>query len=101
MGSRLKLQELLEKLLESKNVYYQPPESKKMEYPAIKYSVDDIDKKSADDTAYLLNKRYELIVISKKPDHPVIDKLLQLPMCSFNRHYEADNLNHDVLTLYY
>lgn len=101
MDSRLKLQELLEKLLESKNVYYQPPESKKMEYPAIKYSVDKIDKKSANDTAYLLNKRYELIVISKKPDHPVIDKLLQLPMCSFNRHYEADNLNHDVLTLYY
>ena len=43
MDSRLKLQELLEKLLESKNVYYQPPESKKMEYPAIKYSVDKID----------------------------------------------------------
>ena len=61
MDSRLKLQELLEKLLESKNVYYQPPESKKMEYPAIKYSVDKIDKKSANDTAYLLNKRYEII----------------------------------------
>ena len=101
MDSRLKLQELLEKLLESKNVYYKSPESKKMEYPAIKYSLDKIDKKSADDTAYLLNKRYEIIVISKKPDHPVINKLLQLPMCSYERQYVSDNLYHDVLTLYY
>ena len=101
MASRLQLQSKLEELLGSKNVYYQSPSSKEMEYPAIKYSVDKIDKDSADNTAYLLNKRYELIVISKKPDHPVINKLLQLPKCSYDRHYESDNLNHDVLTLYY
>ena len=95
------MQSKLEELLESKNVYYQPPESVKMEYPAIKYSVDDIDKKSANDAAYIITKRYELIVISKRPDDPVIDKLLQLPMCSFERHYISNNLNHDVFTLYY
>lgn len=95
------MQSKLEELLGSKNVYYQPPESVKMEYPAIKYSVDDIDKKSANDAAYIVTKRYELIVISKRPDNPVIDKLLQLPMCSFERHYVSNNLNHDVLTLYY
>ena len=99
MASRLKLQSILEEFLESKNV--QPPESKKMEYPAIKYSLSNIDKRSADDTAYMLTKKYELIVISKKPDHPVINKLLQLPTCRYERHYAADNLNHDVLTLYY
>ena len=101
MASRLKLQSKLEELLGSKNVYYQPPESIKMEYPAIKYSVDGIDKKTANDTAYLLNKRYQIIVISKKPDHPVIDKLLRLPMCRLDTHYISDNLNHDVFTLYY
>lgn len=101
MASRLNLQSKLEELLGSSNVYYKSPESKKMEYPAIKYSLDKIDKKSADDTAYLLNKRYEIIVISKKPDHPVINKLLQLPMCSYERQYVSDNLYHDVLTLYY
>lgn len=101
MASRIKLQGLLEELLGSSNVYYKSPESKKMEYPAIKYSLDKIDKKSADDTAYLLNKRYKIIVISKKPDHPVINKLLQLPMCSYERQYVSDNLYHDVLTLYY
>ena len=95
------MQSKLEELLGSKNVYYQPPESVKMEYPAIKYSVDDIDKKSANDAAYIITKRYELTVISKRPDDPVIDKLLQLPMCSFERHYVSNNLNHYVFTLYY
>ena len=101
MARRIKLQGLLEELLGSSNVYYKSPESKKMEYPAIKYSLDNINKKSANDTVYLLNKRYEIIVISKKPDHPVINKLLQLPMCSYERQYVSDNLYHDVLTLYY
>ena len=44
---------------------------------------------------------YEIIVISRKPDEPVIGKLEELPMCEWDNHYTADNLNHDVLTLYY
>lgn len=100
MASRLKLQEKLEELLGSKNVYYQPPTSG-MQYPAIRYSLSDIDVKRADDTAYLKSRSYEIIVISKTPDHSVIEKILELPHSRFDRHYVADGLNHDVLTLYF
>lgn len=101
MASRLELQAKLEELLGSKNVYYQPPESLKMEYPAIRYSKNRIDKKSADDKTYLISISYEIIVIDRRPDNTVIDKLLQLPMCSYDRNYKSDNLYHDVFTLYY
>lgn len=101
MASRLQLQTLLEELLESENVYYQPPSSKKMEYDAIRYSKSNIQSTYANDSKYSNMNRYEIIVISRKPDHPVIDKLLALPYCSFDRHYTAENLNHDVFTLYY
>lgn len=101
MASRIDLQEKLEELLGSSNVYYQPPASVKMEYPAIRYSRKNIDKKSADNAAYKLTNCYEIIVIDRKPDNKVIEKLLALPMCSYDRSYKADNLNHDVLTLYY
>lgn len=101
MRSRLELQSLLESLLGSRNVYFQPPESIKMNYPAITYSVNDIDKKAADNTAYLLTKQYQLIVIDKKPDNPVIEKLLSLQYCTYDRQFKMDNLYHDVLTLYY
>lgn len=101
MADRLDLQSKLEELLESKNVYYQAPESKKMEYPAIRYSKSSIMTTSASNAKYRMMDRYELIVISKLPDHPVIKKLLELPYCSYGNHYVAENLNHDTLTLYF
>ena len=101
MASRLELQSKLEELLGSRNVYYQPPENLKTNYPAIVYSKTRPDIKRANDQIYLQKNRYEIIVIDSHPDNPVIDELLQLPMCSYDRHYTSDNLNHDVLTLYY
>ena len=101
MNRRLELQKLFEELIGSKNVYYQPPESIKMSYPAIRYSKSKIDTKYANDSIYSKMTRYEVTVIAKSPDHPVIEKLLDLPYCSYDRTYTSDNLNHDVFTLYY
>lgn len=101
MANRLELQSLLEELLGSKNVYYQPPESIKMQYPAIRYSKKTISSIYANNAKYSMQDCYELIVISRLPDNPVIKKLLELPYCSYDRPYVADNLNHDVLTIYY
>lgn len=101
MASRLELHEKLKELLGTKSVYYQPPASLKMAYPAIVYSVNNIEQTKANDEVYSRSREYSITVIDKKPDNPVIDKLLDLPYCSFDRHYTSDNLNHDVLTLYY
>lgn len=101
MGDRIELHSLLQELLESDQVYYQAPESIKMSYPAIRYSKSAIRKMNADDRAYSMRDCYQLTVIAKLPDEPVIKKLLELPYCSYDRHYVADNLNHDTLTIYY
>ena len=101
MRSRLELQSMLEELLGSRNVYYQPPESLKLEYPAIVYSRSTIESIHADDLKYANFNRYEIIVISKKPDHEVIHKLINLLFSSYERHYVSDNMNHDVITLYF
>jgi hypothetical protein len=101
MADRLDLQSVLEELLESRNVYYQPPESIKMQYDAIKYSKKNIMTRHANNSKYSMMDCYEVIVISRKPDHPVIKKLLALQYCSYDRRYVADNLYHDILTLYF
>lgn len=101
MGSRDELHTLLKELLGSRNVYFQPPASVLMKYPAIVYSRDDIDARHADNKVYTKTVAYSVTVIDKVPDSPVIDKIADLPMCSFDRHYVADNLNHDVFTLYF
>ena len=101
MATRLQLQTKLEELLGCRHVYYQPPESIKMEYPAIRYSKSNIGNNFADDIKYSSHNRYEISVIDRSPDNPVIEKLLELPLCKYDRHYTSDGLNHDVLTLYF
>lgn len=101
MGSRLELQARLEELLGSEHVYYQPPASVRMEYPAIKFSREDIDNTFADNGVYKQDTAYQLIVIDEDPDSEIVHKVSLLPRCSFERHYTADNLNHDVFRLFY
>ena len=101
MADRLELHSVLQELLGSSNVYYQPPESIKMQYDAIRYSKKNIASKYANDRKYSMMDCYDVTVISRLPDNPVIKKLLSLPYCSYDRHYVADNLHHDVLTIYW
>lgn len=99
--TRLTLQTKLEDLLGSNHVYYQPPENLKMEYPAIRYSKSDEEDIYANNIKYLSMSVYDLVVIDKKPDNPVIKKLLELPYSEFDRHYVADGLNHDIIRIFY
>lgn len=101
MGSRLDLQTKLETLLGNQNVYYQPPASVRMNYPAIVYSRSNIENRHADDDVYMQAYFYEVIVIDEDPDSEIIENISKLPGCRFDRHYTSDNLNHDVFTLYY
>lgn len=101
MGSRLQLQTLLESILGSENVYFQPPEDYKIEYPCIIYSRSDERALYANDKQYNKQIRYQLIVIDEDPDSVISSEISSLPMCAFDRHYTKDNLNHDVYNMYY
>lgn len=98
---RLELHDKLIELLGSNNVYYQPPASVEMVYPAIKYSKTRMDSRHANNKKYINKTVYDVVVIDPMPDNPVIEKLLELPLSSHDRWYTADGLNHDVIKLYY
>jgi len=101
MASRPNLQALLENILGSRNVYYQPPESVKLNYPAIVYSRSDIQNSFADNNVYMQSHVYELTVIDRDPDSNIVELISALPICRFERHFESDNLNHDVFIIHY
>jgi hypothetical protein len=42
-----------------------------------------------------------ITIIDANPDSDIPAKVGNLPLCKFNRHYTADNLNHDVYNVYY
>lgn len=100
MKDRLELHEALCEILGSRNAYFQPPESVKMSYPAIVYSRNDFAKDYANNQSYIQSPGFQLIVIDKNPDSEIVEKVSKLPKCRFDRHYTADNLNHDVFTIY-
>ena len=102
MDRRSELSQVLRRILGSSNVYFQPPESIKMKYPCIRYSLSNIDMKYADNKMYADKDRYSIIVIDKNPDSVIFRNLLKtFQYISFDRFYTADNLNHWALTLYY
>ena len=72
MRPRLELHELLCGLLGSRNVYFQPPGTTRMKYPAIRYAREDIMKTPADNLPYGLTAAYEIIVIDEDPDSKVV-----------------------------
>ena len=101
MASRLELQTLLENLLGSRNVYFQPPSTLKMKYPAIRYELDLINNIHADNAVYVQNNRYKITLIDYDPDSEYVGKLSRLAKCSMNNAYPADGLNHWVFNLYF
>lgn len=102
MADRLKLHDELCTILGSRNVYFQPPESVRMQYDAIRYALSGKDIKRADNRLYLSTNEYEGVVITRDPDTTIPDHILShFEMCSFGRPYTSDNLNHYPFTLYY
>lgn len=101
MGTRLELQTLLEDILGSRSVYFQPPSTVQMTYPCIVYQRAKIDIRSADNSPYISQKRYSITVIDQNPDSTIPDKISKLPKCIHDRQYISNNLNHDVFMLFF
>lgn len=87
--------------LPANRVYFQPPASLSMDYPCIRYQRDKIDTRFADDRPYSHTTRYQVTVIDPNPDSPLVQAVADLPMCSHERSYAANQLNHDVFNLFF
>lgn len=101
MDRRLELNQLLRDILGSGNVYFQPPSSVQMSYPAIVYSRDSVKTEYANDLPYLNRNRYKITVIDRNPDSKIPDSIAKLPLSKFSTSFVVDNLNHTIFSLYF
>lgn len=97
--SRLDLHDLLLEITD--NVYFQPPNNLHMSFPCIVYNLDGGFTERGDNRLYRYTKRYQVTVIDRNPDSELPDRVIELPMCEFNRFFARDNLNHTVFNLYF
>lgn len=97
---RMKIQKIFESLVGAGHVYFQPPSNVSIQYPCIIYKLADVDIWYANDKPYKLTRLYEITLIHYDPDNKLLDELLSLPTCSFERYFPYDNLHHYVLNMY-
>lgn len=99
---RAELGDRLEEILGSSNVYFEPPETVKLNCPCIIYERSAGDTIFANNKPYRFKVRYTVTAISRKADNPIVGALaMSLPSIQYDRHFVSDNLHHDVFEVYY
>lgn len=106
--SRLKLHECFLEIMGTNElplevdhrVYFTAPPTR-MSYPCILYERTSPSVQHADNRTYRDTNAYIVTLMSLDPDDPIMDRLRELPMCSFDRQYIADDLIHTVYKIYF
>lgn len=101
MGSRQDLHTILLGILGSNNVYFQPPESIRLNYPCIIYHRRKIVSRHADNKPYLHRKAYGIILIESDPDSALPNQIADLETAQHEQFFTKDNLNHNIFSLYF
>lgn len=81
-------------------VYYQPPSSTMIQYPAIVYSRSDVVVRHADNSTHSLHWVYSATFISLDPDSPIPELLIRLPNARFVRSDTIDGLYHYTIEIH-
>ena len=98
---RMALRERILAATEIPNLYYQPPESVKLSYPCIIYSLGGVETAHANNCPYWTALKFDLLLIDKDPSSVYAGRLFDgLCGCKLTRAYTADNLNHWAFSIY-
>lgn len=101
MSSQPSVQRILENATGLKTVYFQPPDSLKIIYPAVIYSLSNLQTTYANNKKYIGYDVYKVTIITKDPRSDLHEKIDCLDFCDFDRAYVSDGLHHFVFTLYH
>lgn len=101
-SKRLELHKLLKLHSTIQNVYFSPIDSVSLNYPAIVYSETDRSDYYADDSLYLFNVSYTVVVIDRDPVFvtQTVDAFkVNFPYSTVKTTYIKNNLYHKVLVI--
>lgn len=99
MDHRPQLQTTLQAIKGIKGVYFSPSVNTKMDYPCIRFSLNDRSAIYADDKKYIKGESYTITFITRDAvkAHEVCDQLEDIPLCYLDRPpYVSEGLHHYV-----
>lgn len=95
---RQRLSNFMEECGEIPKLYFQPPESVKLEYPCMVYHLKTLTSRKANDRPYHKMIAFDITYITRSPASLVPDRMLSEPLFAFDRYYTAENLHHYAYT---
>lgn len=99
---RLQLQSKLEEVIGSRHVYFQPPETMRLEYPCVVYFKNALPVKYANNKIYKKKQAYTLTYVDKNPDSEMPNTILHaFSFIRTDSYYRTEGLNHTKFTLYF
>ena len=102
MARRLQLHEKLCEILGTRNVYFQPPASVKLNYDCLIYKTSNRNDLHADNIRYRNLVAYEVTFITRDPDSVIPERLMDsFDYATHNNTFVVDNLHHEIFTIYY
>lgn len=110
IGDRLDFHRELQDILETygegnrKDVYFQPPESIMMSYPAITYELSGVKDNKSNNSTFFMGKEYAVTYMTNDPDlgNKIIEIFLEhFRFCRFSRSFCSQNLNHYIFNIYH
>lgn|SRR5512134_2804051 len=100
MAPRQKLHDLLEAICPDR-VHFQPPADAQLTYPAIVYRRSPGSHEFANNKTYMYSQQYDVTLISRDPDSDALrEQIIAIPTATHDVFFVADNLNHDVYSIY-
>ena len=74
-------------------VYFQAPDSEKMEFPCIRYQLNDVKSTMADDLIYVGRREYRVQILSRDVDTEILGQVLALPFTKFKNFMTVNDIN--------
>lgn len=83
------------------NIYFQPPQNILIKYPCIIYSIVGYESLFAGNKKYKTDIKYSVKFITRERKADIINKILNITKCSYDREYIFDGLYHCIFTILY
>lgn len=83
---------------ETPHLYFQPPETVKLQYPCVIYQFKTLTSLYADNDPYRFSVSYDVTYITRSPTSSVPAAMAKRHAMAFDRYYVAENLHHYAYT---
>lgn len=95
------LKDLLKSLPGENSIYFQPPPTIQMTYPALVFELSKLSAIHSNNRPYILREMYLITAIYSDPESSLPKDIAKLPGCAFDRVFIADNRYHAVFTIHF